>query len=111
MKAQIVRHGEVLLVPVDFIPQEAKLVKTAKEHIVAHSETGHDHILKLATKQLRVYELDGETYLHLGDRGELVHEKIGKEAHKTHVIAPAKYKVVIKKAFDYFKGVLVKVRD
>ena len=111
MNIPIIRHGEVLLVPISEIPQEAKLVKEAKEHIVAHSETGHHHVLELDTKQLRVYELDNETYLDVGDIGTLVHKKTGKDVHTPHTIVPAKYKVVIKQAFDYFKGALQRVRD
>lgn len=108
---QIVRHGEVLLVPISEIPQEAKLVKTAKEHMVAHSETGHHHVLELTVPALRVYELDNETYLDVGDVGQLVHKKTGKDVHLPHEIAPTKYKVVIKQAFDYFKKAMARVRD
>lgn len=111
MTQEIIRHGEVLLVPVIELPKTAKLVKTVKSHIVAHSETGHHHVLELPTKVLRVYEVDNESYLDVGDVGQLLHEKTGVDAHKTHVVAPGKYKVVIKQAFDYFKGLLQKVRD
>lgn len=111
MKAQIIRHGEVLLVPISEIPQEAKLVKTAKSHIVAHSETGHHHVLQLVTPTLKVYEQDGQTYLDVGSLGHLKHEKTGKDVHTTHEIAPAKYKVVIKQAFDYFAKKMAQVRD
>ena len=111
MKAQIIRHGEVLLVPVGEIPAKAKLVKTVKDYIVAHSETGHHHVLELATKQLRVYELDNELYLDVGDVGTLVHKKTGKEVHTPHTVIPAKYKIVIKQAFDYFKRKLTQVKD
>lgn len=111
MNKLIVRHGEVILKQIDEIPQEAKLVKTGKNHVVAHSETGHHHVLELATKSLRVYELDNELYLDVRATGALVHKKTGPDVHKTHTITPGKYKVVIKQAFDYFKGLLTKVRD
>jgi len=111
MKQEIVRHGEVILKPIGEIPQEAKLVKTGKEHIVAHSETGHHHVLQLATKTLRVYEVDNELYLDVGATGQLVHKKTGLDVHQPHTIAPGKYKVVIKKAFDYFAKKMAQVRD
>lgn len=111
MKPQIVRHGEVLLVPITELPLKVKLVKTTKNHMVAHSETGHHHVLELFQPALKVYELDNETYLDVGDVGQLVHKKSGPDTHKTHTIAPGKYKVVIKKAFDYFKGAITRVRD
>lgn len=111
MNQEIVRHGEVILKPIPELPKEAKLIKTGKEYIVAHSETGHHHVLELATKQLRVYELDNELYLDVGEVGQLVHKKTGVDTHFPHTIAPGKYKVVIKKAYDYFAKKLTQVRD
>lgn len=111
MKTQIIRHGEVLLKPISEIPQAAKLVKTGKSHIVAHSETGHHHVLELKTSALKIFELDGKTYLEVEDIGNLVHKKTGADVHKSHVVAPGKYEVVIKKAFNYFSKALEKVRD
>src|SRR5689334_14382262 len=111
MKQQLVRHGEVLLVPTSEIPGEAKLLKTGKSHMVAHSETGHHHVLQLATPKLSVYQVGKDTYLDVGDIGQLVHKKTGPDVHKTHTIAPGKYKVVIKQAFDYFTKALTRVRD
>ena len=49
MKTQIVRHGEVILKPITSLPKEAVLEKETNEYIVAHSETGHHHVL--ATKE------------------------------------------------------------
>ncbi len=111
VKPQIVRHGECLLIPIDEIPDKAQLKETTKEKIIAFSETHHHHVLELTTPLLRVYELDNEMYLDVGDVGQLVHKKTGPDVHKTHTIAPGKYKVVIKKAFDYFTGALARVRD
>ena len=110
MKKQIVRHGEVLLKPILEIPKEAKLEKEVKRHIVAHSETGHHHVLE-AQAPFKVWTWNGETYLEVPEIAELWHQKTGKEAHAPHKIVPAFYKVVIKKHFDYFKGALQKVRD
>lgn len=111
MKNLIVRHGEIILKQIEEIPKKAKLVKTAKSHIVGHSETGHHHVLELSTKALRVYTLDNELYLDVQDKGTLVHKKTGPDIHAPHTIVPGKYKVIVKQAFDYFKGVLAKVRD
>ena len=114
MKTQIVRHGEVLLVPTS-LPKGAKLEKETNKYIVAHSETGHHHVL--ATKEetdlskFKVYSLSGETYLEVPEISELLHEKTGKEAHAPHKIVPGFYKVVIKKAFNYFSKAMEKVRD
>lgn len=111
IKPEIVRHGEILLKPISEIPEKAKFIKTVKEFIVGHSETGHHHILKLATPNLRVYEVDNELYLDVQETGQLVHKKNGPDVHAPHTIVPGKYKIIIKKAFDYFTGALAKVRD
>ena len=112
MKPQIIRHGEVILKPILEIPKEAKLVEEASEYIIAHSETGHHHILKtLDLSKFKVYTWNGETYLEVPEIAELLHAKTGKEAHAPHKILPSVYKVVIKKSFNYFKGALERVRD
>ncbi len=110
MKPQIVRHGEVIMKPISELPKGAELVQETKKHIVAHSETGHHHVLESLDKY-QVYAWEGETYIALGSAGNLFHEKTGKDVHTPHKIAPSIYKVVIKKQFDYFKGALEKVRD
>ena len=110
MKAQIVRHGEVILKPIDSLPQEARLEEETKNYIVAHSETGHHHVLE-SLENFKVYSFNGETYIEVPMLSKLLHEKTGKDVHKTHIITPSIYKVVIKKSFDYFKGVMSRVRD
>lgn len=115
MKIHIVRHGEVILKPILELPKEAKLEVETNRYIVAHSETGHHHILAIKEKtdlsKFKVYSWNGETYLEVPFISELLHEKTGKDAHKTHTIQPSIYKVVIKKSFDYYKGVMERVRD
>ncbi len=109
-KTQIVRHGEVILSPVDNIPTEAILKEEAKNYIVAHSETGHHHVLE-AEKAFKIYTWNGETFIDIDHIGKLWHKKSGKDVHKTHEIQPAKYKVVIKKEYDYYAGAIRQVRD
>ena len=111
MKPQIVRHGEVILKPIAELPKEAKLEKTTKKHIVAHSETGHHHTLVANKVDFKVYSWNGETYLEVPELSELMHEKTGKDVHKTHKIAPSFYRVIIKKAFNYFSKAMERVRD
>lgn len=109
MKPQIVRHGEVILKPTD-LPTNAVLKETAKQYIVAHSETGHHHVLR-SIDNYKVFTANGDTYIRLGTVGELFHEKTGKDVHTTHTIAPATYKVIIKKSYDYFQKKMSQVRD
>lgn len=115
MKTQIVRHGEVILKPIDVLPKEAKLNNEDYKIIVAHSETGHHHILEVKDKvdvsKIKIYSWNGETYLEVPQIAELWHQKTGKDVHKTHRIMPSAYKIILKKEFDYFSGLLKQVRD
>ena len=110
MKPQIVRHGEVILKPISSIPQNAVLSKETKKYIVAHSETGHHHVLE-SIDNYEVFTSNGETYIKLGTVGTLFHEKTGKDVHKAHTIQPSIYQVVIKKSYDYFSKKMARVRD
>lgn len=114
MKPQIIRHGEVILYPTN-LPKGAKLEKTDSQIVVAHSETGHHHILEVKNKvdmsKIKVYSWNGETYLEVPEIAKLWHQKTGDEVHTEHAVVPSAYKVVIKKEFDYFKGILSAVRD
>jgi len=114
-KVQIVRHGEVILKPIVELPKGVKLEKEENKYIVAHSETGHHHVLATKEKtdlsKFKIYSFNGETYLEVPEMSELLHEKTGKDTHKTHPIVPAIYKVVIKKSFNYFSKAMERVRD
>lgn len=115
MKTTIVRHGEVILKEVSELPKDAKLESEESKVIVAHSETGHHHILEVKDKvdmsKIKVYSWNGERYLEVPQIAELWHQKSGSDAHKTHDIKPSVYKIILKKEFDYFAGILKQVRD
>jgi hypothetical protein len=111
MNKNIIRHGEVILKPISELPKEVKLQEESKKYIVAHSETGHHHVLE-AKKEFKIYKTDlGEMYLEIPESAELWHQKTGKDVHTPHKVVPAFYKVIIKKSFDYFKGLMSRVRD
>lgn len=110
MNQKIVRHGEVILKPISELPKEATLEKSAKKYIVAHSETGHHHVLE-SLKEFKVYTWKEDRYIEIPEMSELWHQKTDKDAHAPHKIVPGVYKVNIKKHFDYFKGALERVRD
>lgn len=111
MKSQIVRHGEVILKPIEKLPHGAILKEESKEYIIAHSETGHHHILKTDLSKFKVYTLNGDTYLEVPELSELIHAKSGPDVHTPHKIAPSFYKVNIKVHFDYFAKKMAQVRD
>lgn len=115
MESKLVRHGEVILKAITQLPKEAKLVEETNRVVVAHSETGHHHLLEVKDKvdmsKIKVYSWNGDTYLEVPQIAELWHQKTGKDVHTPHKITPSIYKVIIKKHFDYFKGALERVRD
>lgn len=115
MEAKIVRHGEVIMKPVSELPKGAEMVKEAKEYVVAHSETGHHHVLSVKDKtdfsKIKIYSWNGETYIEVPQIAELWHQKSGKDVHTPHKIAPSFYKIIIKKSYDYFQKAMTRVRD
>lgn len=110
MKKHIVRHGEVILKQIDTLPKEVKLEKEINKEIIAHSETGHHHVLE-AVKPFKIYSWNGERYLEVPEIAELWHQKTGKDVHTTHKIIPGFYKINIKKSYNYFSKLLERVRD
>lgn len=109
-KLEIYRHGELIMKGISELPNGAVLSETVKSKIVAHSETGHHHVLE-ATKDFKVYTLMGDTYIEIPSVATLRHEKTGQHVHTPHKVVPAIYKIEIKKEFDYFAGAIRAVRD
>lgn len=102
---KLIRHGEAMLVPIT-----DKIV--GKEHIsfvVAHSETGHHHVLESKTPFI-VSEVDKQFLIELFEPAQLVHKKTS-DKHKTLPIAPGKYKVVYKNEYNPFLQEIQKVQD
>lgn len=100
-----IRHGEAMLVPIN-----AKV--TGNPHtsfVVAHSETGHHHVLQSKTP-FTVSEKDEEFIIELFEPAELVHLKTT-DKHKTLPVAPGRYKVVYKNEYNPFLQEIQKVQD
>jgi len=107
----IIRHGEVIL-KTTTLPKEAILKEETNKYIVAHSESGHNHVLEaIDLSKFKVYTWNGETYIEVLEMATLLHEKTGKDTHTPHKIIPNIYKVVIKKEYDYFLKAIRNVRD
>ena len=112
MNLPIIRHGEVILKPVSKLPENAVLESLDNKIVVAHSETGHHHVLQtLDMSKIKVYSWNGSTYLEVPEIANLWHHKTGKHIHKTHKVLPSAYEVVIKKEYDYFAKAIRQVRD
>lgn len=108
-----IRHGEVIFKKIDKLPDSVTLKKTTNKEIVAHSETGHHHILETKTKDsIKIYTtLDGETFVEVGDIAELWHQKTGTDVHTPHKVGKGFWKIQIKKEYDYFAKAIREVRD
>jgi hypothetical protein len=89
-----VRQGDVLLIPVDEIPEAATLVpRDGNRVILAYGEaTGHAHGFDAFAASLQ--EADGRRYLRLREAAELRHEE-----HGPITVAPGCYEVVIQREF------------
>lgn len=82
-KLRGIRHGEVILMPTD---KKVK-GKRVKKFIVAHSETGHHHVIESETP----FTVDKENmYIELFGDAAIVHKKFF-DSHKTLPLKPAVY--------------------
>lgn len=79
MKRQIVRQGDVLLIPIDKLPKGATEEKQVKgDVILAYGEvTGHAHRIKqdVAMPSVRVFDLGAERFLQVAEKIALTHEE------------------------------------
>lgn len=68
-------QGDVLFLRLDALPEGARLEPAAEEYIVAHSETGHHHVLR--SPGARLYATDDPTisYVELRARGVVTHQR------------------------------------
>lgn len=106
-----VTHGELFLLPVNKVPKGEKSEHSA--FVLAHSETGHNHVLKtLDKKSFTVTEVGDsvERYLTLESLGELTHQKTF-DVHETRILAPGSYKVYYKKEYDVREQAMRRVFD
>lgn len=100
-----IRHGEAMLVPVD---KEFK-GRRRKRFIIAHSETGHHHVLE-SDKAFKISQKDEEFLIELFEPGRIVHQK-AVDTHKTLPVPAGKYKVVQKTEYDPWQSVVREVFD
>ena len=100
------RHGDLLGKQVKSIPVDAVKKSSGKVNILAEGEiTGHHHRM-LTSVDVTVFEDTDSMYFKLDDEASLVHEE-----HKEVKIAPATYKVLKEREFDYFNREMRRVID
>ena len=103
------QHGEVLLVPISGLPKgETSKVLSA---IVAHSETGHHHVVVSETPFETVGDVEKhDLYLRLFEPAQLVHQKTT-DKHRTLVVPVGDWQVLLKTEYDPFTQLVKKVID
>ncbi len=92
-----IRHGEVLLVPVDAVPAGA--AERTNRLIVGHSESGHHHVLESDRTFARTLTEDGQLYVDLDAPTPLRHLK-AHQAHRELRVPAGRWRVVRKREFD-----------
>ena len=101
MKKQIIRQGDVILVPITIIPAGVEPVELDKDRIVlAYGEvTGHAHAIQftpaeVVNKAIRKAQLyaasNGQRFLEVTEPVSLTHEE-----HSAHIIPIGLYEVPI----------------
>lgn len=102
---KVIRHGEMVLVPFKGKVEGAE----HNAFIVAHSETGHHHVLE-SKKPFVVSQSDKQFVIELFEPAKLVHKKTV-DKHKTLPVAPGKYEVRYKTEYNPWEGVISRVFD
>ncbi len=107
-----IMHGENFLEEVAKLPREfrkdAQITKS-KSVVIAHSETGHHHVIESA-KDIELIVKGVEEYLVVSTAAKIKHQK-SFDKHNTLDIAPGIYRVTHKQEYNPFEGVMQKVFD
>jgi hypothetical protein len=108
-----IRHGEVMITPIDELPESAEQVFSGREYIVGHSESGHHHVA--IAEGITIYKPIGadsqELFMKVTAPGRIEHRKAGSDRHEAKTLLPGLYTVTIKRAYNYFKKVMEKGVD
>lgn len=98
---QLVRHGDLLLKPIDSIPKDAKLTDSK---ILAYGEsTGHIHEIK-GNAQILVTQ--DQKFVNVLEQSMITHQE-----HKTVQLEQGMYELINEQEFDPFAGIIQRVRD
>jgi hypothetical protein len=95
---RIAAQGDFIIIRINGIPANVERVEPRGEHIViAHSETGHDHVMLMdrveAYKPAGVKEVDlYEMFLNVKEPTEINHLR-SFDTHETLLVPPGTYQV------------------
>jgi hypothetical protein len=92
-----IRHGEILLIPVDSLPYG--ITGNVTSCIVGHSESGHHHVLESDEAFEEIIAANGDLFVDLPRATPLRHQKDHQRHRELRVPAGA-WKVIRKTEFD-----------
>jgi hypothetical protein len=93
------RQGDVLITRIDKIPENIVRVETnAKDHVVAHSETGHNHVIEADDIEFFHAANDDEmdqfiSYIHVKNEGTKLRHLRSFKTHETLFIPTGLYRI------------------
>lgn len=110
-----IRHGEVMIAPVDEFPADLEQVFEGREYVVGHSETGHHHVAVADDAfGITIFRPRGadsqDLFMRVTGNARVEHRKTN-DRHETKSLLEGLYTVTIKKAYDYFAKRRVNVQD
>lgn len=106
-ETRAVRHGELMLIPIEELPKGATQTFEGKEFIAARSESHHHHV---AVGDVRVFALNNRFFLEAVRDSRIEHRKTF-DKHETKPLYKGFFEIKIKQAYDYFAKKLTEVRD
>lgn len=92
-----IRHGEILLAPVESTP--VGTTDKVSTCIVGHSESGHHHVLESDAPFDQIVAANGDLYVHLDAATPLRHRKAFQQ-HRQLMVPAGAWRVIRKTEFD-----------
>lgn len=92
-----IRHGEILLLPIDAVPNGTTVHETIC--IVGHSESGHHHVLESDEAFEQIVAANGDLFVDLDRPTPLRHQKTHQQ-HRELTVPAGAWRVVRKTEFD-----------
>jgi hypothetical protein len=110
-KKKAIRHGEVMITPIEKLPDGVEEFYSGKQHIIGHSETGHHHVAVGDITMFRPTGADDQPLFMRVNRDSVVEHRKAFDKHETKALFKGLYTVTIKKAYDYFAKRMTNVMD
>lgn len=115
LQRKMIRHGELLFIAVDALPDNIEQIFEGETYTVGHSETGHNHIAVSAIpKAITVFKPVGadsnDIYLKVSGATRVEHQKTF-DRHETLDLLEGMYLVRPKNEYDPFAKLVKRVQD